>query len=230
MNAISEIRERIALEALKYVGNAKVIGVGTGSTVGKFIEKLGEYRREFSDKLFIASSYDTVLKLREYGFKVIHPLMVSEIDVYIDSADEVDKELNLVKGGGAALTLEKILTYYSKKRIFIVDYMKIVNWLGEKHPIPIDVIPYATTMVYRYLKNRGYNVEVRYTTKGKYGPVTSDIGGIILDIKLDNPVNVRELERELKSIPGVIETGLFIDLVDILIVGYRDGVVVKKRS
>ncbi|HIQ02817.1 MAG TPA: ribose-5-phosphate isomerase RpiA [Desulfurococcales archaeon] len=230
MNAISEIRERIALEALKYIGNAKVIGVGTGSTVGKFIEKLGEYRREFGDRLFIASSYDTILKLREYGFKVIHPLMVSEIDVYIDSADEVDKELNLVKGGGAALTLEKILTYYSKKRVFIVDYMKVVNWLGEKHPIPVDVIPYAVTMVYRYLKSRGYNVKVRYTTKGKYGPVISDIGGIILDIKLDSPVNVRDLERELKSIPGVIETGLFIDLVDVLIVGYKDKVVVRKRS
>ncbi len=227
--SIDKARELAVEEAFKHIRDAKIIGVGTGSTIEKFIKKLSEYREDFSDKLFVASSYDTVIKLKEYGFKVLHPLAVTTIDAYIDSADEVDRNLNMIKGGGAALTMEKILTYYSKRRIFIVDYTKLVEWLGERHPIPIDVVPHATSMVYNYLKNRGYNVKIRYPIKGKYGPVVSDIGGVILDIILKSPVRVEELNRELKSIPGVIETGLFIGLADIVLCGYKDKVEVMKR-
>ena len=227
--SIDKAKELAAEKALKYIEDAKIIGVGTGSTVEKFIKKLGECREDFNNRLFIASSYDTMIKLKEYGFKVLHPLAVTTIDVYIDSADEVDRDLNMIKGGGAALTMEKILTYYSKRKVFIVDYTKIVEWLGEKHPIPIDVVPYATSMVYNYLRSRGYNVKIRYPIKGKYGPVVSDIGGVILDIILDSPIQVEELDKKLKRVPGVIETGLFIGLADIVLCGYKDKVEVMKR-
>ena len=213
-----------AKKALDYVVDAEIIGVGTGSTVEKFIDLLGGMKERFSKKLFVASSIDTMIKLRKYGFNVLHTAVVSDIDVYVDGADEVDKELNMIKGGGAALTMEKLLTFFSRKRIFIVDYTKLVNKLCEKHPIPIDVLPEAVSMVYGYLVKKNYNPVIRYPLKGKYGPVVSDVRGVIIDIKPTSPFNPIELERELKSIPGVIETGLFIGLADIVIIGYEDKV------
>jgi len=218
---IEKAKRNAAKQALNFLGEASTIGVGTGSTVEKFIDVLGEEKDGFKDRLFVASSYDTMLKLSKYRFKVLHPITIDRIDVYVDGADEVDKDLNMIKGGGAALTLEKILTYYSMEKIFLVDYTKLVSKLGEKHPIPLDVLPYAVSFVYDLLIRKGYNPQIRRPTKGKYGPVVSDVGGIIIDIKPAsfNPV---ALERELKSIPGIIETGLFIGLADKVIVGYPD--------
>jgi len=222
-STLDRARANAAKKALEHVLEAEVIGVGTGSTVEKFIEVLSSRREELRDKLFVASSIDTMVKLKRAGFKVLHTSTIEQIDVYIDGADEVDRELNMIKGGGAALTMEKLLTFFSRKRVFIVDYTKLVKNLCEKHPIPIDVLPEAVLMVYNYLDSRGYNPVIRYSVRGKYGPVVSDVGGVIIDIKprLFNPA---ELERELKSIPGVIETGLFIGLADRVIVGYEDRV------
>ncbi len=229
MSELDEAKSMAAREALKYIDGASIIGVGTGSTVEKFIELLGGMASDYRDRLFVASSLDTMLKLKSKGFKVLYPGVIDSIDVYIDGADEVDPELNMIKGGGAALTLEKILTYYSRERIFIVDYTKLVDRLGMNHPVPIDVLPWAVSMVYKYLKEKGYNPVVRSSRKGKYGPVVSDVGGVIIDLKplMFNPV---ELEKELKMLPGVIETGLFIGLADRVIVGWSNRVKVITRS
>ncbi len=230
VNEILEAKKRAAMEALRYVNEAEIIGIGTGSTVNELIKLIGKKKREFKNKIFITSSYDSTLKLAEMRLKVLHPSTVSEIDIYIDGADEVDREMNMIKGGGAALTLEKLLAYYSKKRIFIVDYTKLVSWLGEKHPIPIDVIPYAVLMVKRKLEKMGFEVEVRRAIKGKYGPVTSDIGGVILDVKVEKPMNPRKLDEEIRGLPGVIETGLFIDLADKIIVGHPDKIELMEKE
>jgi len=217
-------------ELLNTLDSVNVIGVGTGSTVEEFIKQLAKFRRTLGDKYFTASSIDTVLKMKEYGFRVVHPASLSTIDFYVDGADEVDPNLNMVKGGGAALFLEKILTYYSKYKLFIVDRSKLVSWLGEKHPIPLEVNFYAVSFVEEFLKNKGYKVTVRRPVKGKYGPVVSDTFGIIVDMHLDKPVDTASLELELKQIPGVIETGLFIGLADKVIVGYEDGARVLERK
>lgn len=223
MSDVEEAKKNAAKAALKYVDGASVVGVGTGSTVEKFIELLGSMARDYRDRVFVASSLDTMLKLRGRGFKVVYPGVIDYIDVYVDGADEVDPGLNMIKGGGAALTLEKILTYYSRERIFIVDYRKLVKKLGEKHSIPIEVLPWAVSMVYSYLKNKGYNPVIRSARMGKYGPVVSDVGGVIVDIK-PSSFDPLELERELKMLPGVIETGLFIGMADRVIVGWSDRV------
>ena len=227
---VNKAKLNAARKAVEFITDAEVIGVGTGSTVEMFIKILSELGSDFRDKVFTASSIDTVLKLSDIGLKVLHPASIERIDVYVDGADEVDRDLNMIKGGGAALTLEKILTYYSSKRIFIVDHTKLVSHLGEKHPVPIDVQPYALRMVYSYLLRRGYNPKIRYSVKGKYGPVISDIGGVIIDVYPPKDFDPQELERELASLPGVIETGLFIGLADYVIVGYEDRVSVLKRE
>ena len=224
MESILRAKRNAAKKALEYLLEAETIGIGTGSTVNELIGLMRDNRDKFKDKIYIASSYDTMIKLMNLGFKVLHPIAITNIDIYIDSADEVDNNLNMIKGGGAALTLEKILAYYANKRIFIIDYTKKVDWLGKKHPIPIDVIPYAASMIINKLESLGFKAEIRSIIKGKYGPVISDIGGIIIDIKINKPIDIRKFNFELKSIPGVIETGLFIDLADTVIIGYEDGV------
>ncbi len=207
----------------------RIIGIGTGSTVEKLIEILGANNEFFRDRFFVASSLDTALKLRRYGFKVLSTSMVDEVDIYIDGADEVDRDMNMIKGGGAAHVLEKILAYYSKERIYIVDYTKIVDFLGQKHPIPIEVLPEALYLVYNRLSRLGYNVKIRLSSKGKYGVVISDTRGVIIDLYLDEPTDVVALENTLRSIPGVVGTGLFIGLADKIIVGYPDHVEVMDR-
>ncbi len=223
MSDLDKCKTLAAKEAAKFVVNERIIGIGTGSTVEKFIDILGEFREEFHNKLFVASSLDTKYKLIEKGFKVLDLLSVREIDVYIDGADEVDPDLNMIKGGGAAHTMEKILAFYSKNRVFIVDYTKLVNRLGEKHPVPIEIIPEALSLVKKYLEKKGYRVTLRYPRNGKYGPVISDTGGLILDIYL-NGKDYKELLNILEKLPGVIEHGLFIGYADYVIIGYPQKV------
>ncbi len=217
-------------ELLNRIDDIGIIGVGTGSTVEEFIKQLARFKNTLTDKCFTASSLDTILKMREYGFNTIHPSSLSKIDFYVDGADEVDPDLNMIKGGGGALFLEKILTYYSKYRVFIVDYSKLVRWLGEKHPIPLEVNFYALSFVEEYLRNKGYHVSIRRPVKGKYGPVVSDTFGVIVDLHLDEPVDINSLEHELKMIPGIVETGLFVKLADKVIVGYEDEAKVLEKK
>ena len=223
MNTVEKCKVNAAKEAIKFVKDAKVIGVGTGSTVEKFIEQLTEIKTELKDKIFVASSIDTKIKLVEKGFCVADLLSVNEIDVYIDGADEVDPELNMIKGGGAAHTMEKILAFYSKKRVFIVDYTKLVKKLGEKHPVPVEVVPEATNLVKHYLENKGYKVNIRYPKKGKYGPIISDTYGLILDVYL-NGKDYHDFLETLDGLPGVTGHGLFIGYADYVIVGYPDKI------
>ncbi len=226
---ISLAKLNAASKALEFINDAEIIGVGTGSTVEKFIQVLTDRKKDFRDRIFVASSIDTVLKLSEAGFRVEKTMSLKSIDVYVDGADEVDPELNMIKGGGAALTLEKILAYYSLRRVFIVDYRKLVKELGTNHFIPIEVLPKALGMIINKLRNLGYEVRLRYPLGGKYGPVISDVGGVIVDVfpegGIKDPIKV---DAELKSLPGVIGTGLFIKLADHVIVGYADRAEVLK--
>lgn len=221
LSSIDIAKSNAAKEAVKYVRDYEIIGIGTGSTVEKFIEIISKLD-EFRNKLYVASSFDTILKLTNLGFKVLSSMNIDEIDVYIDGADEVDPELNMIKGGGAALTTEKILTFYSKTRIFIVDSRKLVKKLGERCPVPLDVLPGAVEMVTKYLRDRGYEVKPRESARGRCGPILSDVGGVILDLHTGPIEKVQSLDNLLNSIPGIIEHGLFIGLADTVIVGYTD--------
>lgn len=222
-------RKNAVHEAIKYLESAEFVGVGTGSTVEKLINFMAESEK-LRNKYFIASSIDTALKLMRAGFKVLNTLSIDHIDVYIDSADKVDLNLNMIKGGGAALTMEKLLAYYSKLNVFIVDYGKLVKSFSSNDYVPVDVLPYAVSMLIKYLSSLGYECAIRTSGKGKYGPVVSDVGGIIIDIRLHEGLDLMKFNNMIKSLPGVIETGLFIGLSDIVLVGYEDGVKVLKGN
>lgn len=217
-----------AREAIKYIEGSKIIGLGTGSTVEILLKEMKE--RNFLDKVFVPSSLETALILSSYGLNVTNPISVKKIEVYLDSADEVDQNMNMIKGGGAALTTEKVLAYFSRKKVFLVDFSKLVKKLGENIPLPIEVIPQFTSMILKELQKKGYKAAVRITRKAKYGPVISDLGGVIVDVTLPMEKELAEVERELKSIPGVIETGLFLNMVDVLIVGWENRVEVLKSK
>ncbi|MEM1749254.1 MAG: ribose 5-phosphate isomerase A [Sulfolobales archaeon] len=221
---VERARQLVVREALKYLVDAEIIGIGTGSTVDMLINLMSASKDVLRSKYFIASSTATALKLRDVGFKVFNTLSVDYVDIYVDSADRVDRNLNLIKGGGAALTLEKLLAYYSKFNLFIIDYSKFVDRFSGDELIPIDVLPQALSLVTNQLRKLGYKYSIRYSGKGKYGPVVSDVGGIIVDVNLPVGEDLSEFNRKIKYLPGVIETGLFIGFSDLVLVGYADRV------
>jgi ribose 5-phosphate isomerase A len=213
-----------ALELEEYK-ESEVVGIGTGSTVAHLISLIPE--KDFEEKTFVASSMETALSLKKRGAKVLEGALLDKIDIYIDGADAVDGEGNLVKGGGAALFREKILASMSDFFAVIVDESKLVESLKYK-PIPIEVNPFALSYVLRKLREMELRGEVRKAGSGKYGPVVSDSFGIIVDLDAsDWKEGIEELDRRLRNIVGVVETGLFIGMADAIIMGGEEAVVRK---
>lgn len=230
---VLEARKKAVEETIKIVLNYKkdVIGIGTGSTVDMFIDFLKSSSHLFIESYFVCASIYTARRLSENGFKILSLSDVDGVDVYIDGADEVDTELNMIKGGGGALTLEKIISSAAKTRIYIVDYTKLVKNLGEKHPIPVEVLPQALSIVYRKLRELGLEPSIRKSREGKYGFVVTDTNGIIIDIyPPKSRYDPKDLNTKLKNIPGVVETGIFTkDFVDIVVIGYKDMVAISRK-
>ncbi|MCS7107356.1 MAG: ribose 5-phosphate isomerase A [Acidilobaceae archaeon] len=201
---------RGALELLDSLGPFKLVGMGTGSTVSRLLERAKG--REWS---LLPSSLDTLLRAREMGFRTEH---VGEMEVYVDSADEVNREGSMIKGGGGAMLGEKVLAFNSPLNVFVVSENKLVETLSR--PVPVEVVRDFFWFVKRALERRGYGVAVREGS-GKRGAVVSDWGGVILDVTLGPIREPERAELELKSIPGVVETGIFHGLTDYLVVGHR---------
>ena len=211
-----ELKNEVAKAALKYVVPETIIGVGTGSTANFFIDQLATIKS--SIKGTIASSIDTANRLKSHGIDVFDLNEVSEISVYIDGADESDHHLNLIKGGGGALTREKIVAAVSKQFVCIADDSKLVDVLGQ-FPLPIEVIPMATNYVKReIIKSIGGNPLLREE-------FTTDNGNLILDIHGLTIENPKTLESQLNSIVGVVTNGLFAHRgADILLIATQNGV------
>lgn len=210
-----------------FLDAAEVIGVGTGSTITTLIEMLPD--DVIRSKTFAASSLDTLLKLKRRGAKLLEPSGVDEFDVYVDGADAYDDELNLVKGGGAAHFREKVMALQSKRFIVVADETKYsVNLL--KLPIPIEVHPIALPFVLRELKKLGLEARVREAVGGKWGPVVSDTGGVLVDIDARSwQGSLDQLHQALKLTPGVVETGLFLRMAEAVVVGKVAGYSVLRR-
>ncbi len=196
------------------------IGVGTGSTVGRVISD-PRVSSILSKAMLVSSSLDTLLKLNSMGFTVLDQRSVPHVDVYIDGADEVDRNGDMVKGRGGALLGEKVLAYNSMVNVFVVGEDKLVDRLGSKKPVPVEVVPEYLTHVLESLTAMGLRHRVRSGT-GKDGPVLSDWRGVIVDLDTGPIKDPYGLELTLKSIPGIVETGLFLGYADYIVVGYRD--------
>ena len=211
-----EMKIEVAKAALKYVVPDSIIGVGTGSTANFFIDELATIKERI--KGAVASSVATANRLKDHSINVFDLNDVEEISVYIDGADESDKQLNLIKGGGGALTREKIVAAVSNQFVCIADESKLVSILGA-FPLPVEVIPMSTNNVKRQIiKTTGGSPILR-------DGFTTDNGNLILDIhdlKIEDP---KRLENQLNNIVGVVTNGLFaIRGADILLLGTANGV------
>ncbi len=210
-----EMKKIAAQAALQYVKADTVVGVGSGSTVNCFIEALGALKNQI--KGAVAASKASEALLRKQGIEVFSANDVSGLDIYVDGADEINPQKMMIKGGGAALTREKIVAALAKKFICIVDAGKQVDVLGSTFPLPVEVIPMARSQVSRKLVALGGMPEYR---EG----VVTDNGNVILDVHNFTILNPVEMEKELNNIAGVVTNGIFaLRAADIVIVGTPEG-------
>lgn len=215
----NELKKSVAKAAAQYVrdrlDDRTVIGVGTGSTANYFIEYLGEFRDDI--EATVASSEETARRLKALGIPVIDLNAAAEVTIYVDGADEANKHLQLIKGGGGALTREKIIAAVAREFVCIADASKWVDVLG-KFPLPVEVIPMARSHVGREIVKLGGDPVYR---EG----FTTDNGNIIIDIHNMSIMNARGLEEQLNQITGVVTNGLFaLRPADRLILGSKEGV------
>ncbi|MGB9978050.1 ribose-5-phosphate isomerase RpiA [Methanobacterium sp.] len=223
-----ELKRNVGYAAAKLVEDGNIVGLGTGSTTLYFIEKLGKrILEEELEILGIPTSYQSFLLAKENGIPVT-TLEEHDIDIAVDGADEVDGNLNLIKGGGAAHTMEKIVDSAADKFIVIVDDSKVVDKLGA-FPVPIEVIPQACRMVSNHVKQFGGAPALRMG-KMKGGPVITDNGNFVLDVKFENIEDPAYLEKELNYIPGVVENGIFSGVADEVLIGSSEGIKVKRKQ
>jgi ribose 5-phosphate isomerase A len=210
-----ELKQKVAEAALEYVKGYSILGIGTGSTTRLFINCLADLKSRIEGA--VSSSNASTDQLRSLGIPVLELNDVGTLDVYVDGADEIDPRKKLIKGGGAALTREKIIAGASRKFVCIADESKCVGVLG-KFPLPVEVIPMARSFVARELVKLGGQPVWRESC-------LTDNGGHILDVHNLSIVDPVALEKEINNIPGVITNGIFgIRAADVVLVGGKDGV------
>ncbi|KUK01465.1 MAG: Ribose-5-phosphate isomerase A [Methanobacteriaceae archaeon 41_258] len=216
------LKKMVAYKAAEQIKDGQVVGLGTGSTARYFIEKVGmRIRKEELDILAVPTSYQSLFLARDWEIPITS-IMEHDVDVAVDGADEVDKDFNLLKGGGAAHTQEKIIDYSASEFIVIVDDSKLTDKLDK--PVPVEVIPASSRLVCEELNSMGAEVKIRISD-AKDGPLITDNGNFIIDADfgpIEDPIN---LEYEINNIPGVLENGIFSRGVDRVMVGTRDGII-----
>jgi ribose 5-phosphate isomerase A len=210
-----EMKNAAAIKALEFIENDTIVGVGTGSTVNFFIDALASMKNKITGA--VSSSEESTKRLIAHGIEVFDLNSVDILDVYIDGADEITKHMAMIKGGGAALTREKIVAAVAKKFICIADDSKQVSLLGG-FPLPVEVIPMARSYVARELVKLGGDPVYRQG-------VTTDNGNVILDVHNLEILDPNKLEEQINGIVGVVTNGLFaIRGADILVLGSTDGI------
>lgn len=221
------LKKIVGYEAAELVSDGDVVGLGTGSTTHYFIEKVAhKIEEEEIDVLGIPTSYQSFFLARNSGIPLT-TLDEHQVNLAVDGADEVDPQLNLIKGGGAAHTMEKIVDSSADKFVVIVDESKVVGELGS-FPVPVEVIPPSFRVVKDHLEDMGGKTYLRMAER-KDGPVITDNGNFVVDVKFNRIKKPEELEVRLNSIPGVVENGIFTRIVDQVMVGTVEGVNILKR-
>ena len=215
-----------ARASVEFVRDGDVVGLGTGSTASIAIELLGEKVKAGLRIVGIPTSQRTKQLAERLGIPLTTLDEVQGIDVDIDGADEIDLQLRLIKGGGGALLREKIVASASRTFVVIADSSKQVPTLGN-FPLPVEVIPFAQTLVKRQLEALGANVSLRTYAYGN--PFTTDEGHHILDCHFGAIADPEALALELNKMPGIVEHGLFINMASVVLIGKRDEVVELRR-
>jgi ribose 5-phosphate isomerase A len=222
---IKVMKQEVGKAAAALVQSGTIVGLGTGSTTAYAIEYLGNRLKsgELKDIKGIPTSFQAEVLAKKYGIPLTTLDAVDRIDIAIDGADEVDPQKNLIKGGGAAHTREKIVDTLADQFVVVVDANKLVDRLGSTFLLPVEVIPMAIAPVMRAIEKLGGKPELRMGVK-KAGPVITDQGNMVVDVKFDSIDNPAELEKTLNNIPGVLENGLFVGVTDKVLIGeVKDG-------
>ena len=222
------LKKAAGIEAAKLVENDMIVGLGTGSTVRFFVDELG---RRVQEEGLTFTGVTTSLRTKEqaegYGINIVDVDDVDHIDITIDGADEVDKNFDGIKGGGAALLWEKIVATNSRKIVWIVDESKVVDTIG-RFPLPVEVIPFGERHVLDRFKERGYEPVLRLDDQGQ--PVLTDEHNHVIDLHMEKIEHPEDLAQDLITTVGVVEHGLFLNMVDTVIVGDPNGPRVMTNS
>lgn len=231
MNWREEAKRKAALRAVEHIKDGYVIGLGSGSTAEYAIKELGRrVSEEELDVLGVPTSYQAMKLAVECRIPLTNLDEYPQLDIAIDGADQINYDLDLIKGHGGAMTREKIVDSSAKQFIVVADETKLVQKLGAKRPIPVEVLPFAASSVMRKIREIGGKLTTRQGS-GKIGPVITDNGNFIIDLNfgvIDDPL---KLELSLKMIPGIIETGLFIGMANLVYLGCKTGdIKVLKKS
>ena len=226
-NKITCGKQIAASESIKFIDPNKVFGLGTGSTVNFLLKEINEtYVSKGQSINAVSTSKETTSLARSLGINIVDLDQVDELDVVIDGADEVDPKNNLIKGGGGALLMEKIVASHTKQFIVIVDASKIVSKLG-KFPLPIEIVRFGSERtkcsVEKLLSRLGYQKPKVYFRDSPCGKYVTDQQNFILDLHLNEIQDTRSIHHGLRGIVGVVEVGLFIDMASKIIIGDSDG-------
>ena len=214
-----QAKKNAALEAVKHVRDGLVVGLGSGSTAAYAVEEMGKRVQEKKLQILgVPTSHQAFMLAVRCGIPTTtldeHP----RLDLTIDGADQIDKELNLIKGMGGALTREKIVASAAKQFIIVADETKLTQRLGTNQPVPVEVLPFAVSAVMQRMREMGGKPTLR-EGKAKIGPAVTDNGNFIVDVDFGPIKAPKELSSQLKMIPGAIETGLFVEMAHVVYVG-----------
>lgn len=212
-------------KAVEYIKDGMVVGLGTGSTVYFTILKIGELVKNGLKIQGVPTSKDTEQLATKLGIPLINLSNINKVDVTIDGADEVNQNLDLIKGGGGALLREKMIASISDRLVIVVDDSKFITTLG-KFPLPIEVVPFGWEITKKQIELLGsFHPNLRMRNNAPY---ITDNGNYILDCQISEIEKTDELSRNLNMIPGVVENGLFVNMCDVLIIGGKNGEIETK--
>lgn len=224
---MSALKEQVGIKAAEFVTDGMIVGLGTGSTAYYFVRELGRRIKEEGLEITgVTTSYATAQHAAEVGIPLKDIDRVDRIDLTVDGADEVDPACNGIKGGGGALLMEKIVATKSQDCLWIVDESKCVDQLGA-FKLPVEVVQFGAETLFRCFQDKGYRPSFRMQESDKF---VTDMKNYIIDLDLQRIEDVEGLARELDSTVGVVEHGLFINLVSKVIVGRETGPVLIEKN
>ncbi|MBX2865954.1 MAG: ribose-5-phosphate isomerase RpiA [Leptolyngbyaceae cyanobacterium MAG.088] len=220
MDPVKLMKQEVGRAAAAQVKSGSIVGLGTGSTTAFAIQFIGERLAagEIKDVVGIPTSFQASVLAKKHGIPLTTLDEAPRIDIAIDGADEVDPQQNLIKGGGAAHTREKVVDGLAARFVVVVDSSKLVDKLGSTFALPVEVLPMAVTPVTRALEALGGKPELRMGVN-KDGPVITDQGNMVLDVTMTGIDDPAELEKTINNIPGVLENGLFVGVADEVLIG-----------
>jgi len=220
--SLENCKKAAAEKAISFIKNGMIVGIGTGSTIFYFIEKLIKECKSGLNIKAMASSEKTMEIARKGDIPLLDITTVKHLDIYVDGADEIDPEKRMIKGGGGALVREKIAASMSKERLFIVDESKLVHKLGSR-PLPVEIIPFGSAATIHHLEHLGYKGTLRMKNNAPY---ITDNHNLIYDVRLSDNSKPEMAHQQITAIPGVVDTGFFFNLAGKVIIGFLDGKVV----